>query len=66
MDEKRFLIVTLVLFGVIATLHLVRLVLGWPVSIAEVAIPLWVSVFGVLVPGALAAWALALLRRRAG
>jgi len=41
-------------FALVATAHLVRLLLGWDVFVAGVSIPLWVSGVGVIVPGGLA------------
>jgi len=51
---RPYLIVSTVAFDVIATAQLVRLVLGWPVVVAGVDIPLWASAIAVVVVGSLA------------
>lgn len=63
---RSYLLITGVLFGVVALAHLVRLALGWPVQIGDLAVPLWVSVIGALVAGALSIWALNLTRGARG
>jgi len=51
---KPFSLVASAVFALVATAHLVRLLLGWDVVIGGVNIPLWVSVAGVILPGGLA------------
>jgi hypothetical protein len=60
---KSYLIVTGVLFGVIAIVHLLRLIYGWPAQIGGWNMPLWLSWVGVLIASALCAWSLLLVRR---
>lgn len=50
-------------FGVIAVLHGVRLLLDWPAQIAGWVVPLWISWIGILAAGALSAWAFRLVCR---
>jgi hypothetical protein len=45
------------LFGVVALAHAVRVVQKWPVEVAGWVLPVWVSVVGFLLTGALAVWA---------
>jgi len=52
---RTYLIASTVAFDVIATAQLVRLVLGWPVEVAGVNIPLWASAIAAVVIGSLAA-----------
>jgi hypothetical protein len=59
---RAYLIVTGILFGVVALAHLLRLISGWPVQIGAQAVPMWISVIGLVVAGALCAWAVALAR----
>lgn len=47
-------LLAVILFSLVALAHLVRLVLGWEVTVAGETIPQWVSVVGVLVPATLA------------
>jgi len=46
-----------VFFGLLGTVQLVRLVFRWPVQVASVSVPLWISALAVLITGALAIWA---------
>jgi len=45
-----------ILFGVIAIIHLARLLCPFDVVIANYHVPMWVSIIGFLVPGLLSAW----------
>lgn len=47
-------LLAVILFSLVALTHLVRLVLGWEVTVAGEIIPQWVSVVGVLIPATLA------------
>ena len=49
-------LVAAVFLDLVATLHLVRLLLQVPIMVGGYEIPMWFSVFGVLGPGLLAAW----------
>jgi hypothetical protein len=42
------------IFILIAVMHLMRLVFGWEVTLNALVIPMWVSVLGLLIAGALA------------
>lgn len=46
-----------VFFGLLASVQLARILLRWPVQVASVNVPLWVSALAVVITGALAAWA---------
>jgi hypothetical protein len=52
---KPFTLVAILMFVLVAFLHLLRLVLGWRVVINEVVIPMWASVAGIFIAGGLAA-----------
>ena len=56
MSEKRYFLVCAAVFFVVATAHITRLILGWEIAIAGWAVPRWVSVPGVILPGILSAW----------
>lgn len=45
---------SIVLFALVALAHLLRLALGWQVTVDAMVIPMWVSIAGTLVPAALA------------
>ncbi len=49
-------LVVVVFLSLVVMLHVLRLVFGVPVTAGGIEIPLWASVFGVVVPGALALW----------
>ena len=54
---SKYLVVSGAIFGVIALLQAVRVVYQWPVQIADVDVPLWVSVAGAAVAGGMSIWA---------
>ena len=54
MDQKTYNIVTAVVFLIIALLHLLRVIVGWPAQLGGLEIPLWVSWLALIVCGALA------------
>lgn len=47
-------LVAVVIFGLVAVAHLLRLVFQTEVLVGGTAVPMWVSVVGVVVAGALA------------
>ena len=51
---KPFTTVGVVIFALVALLHLLRLCLGWAVTLDGSVIPAWVSIPGCVVPSALA------------
>ena len=54
MKTQSYCRVSATLFTVVALVHATRLINGWSLEVETVAIPLWVSVLGVLGPGGLA------------
>jgi hypothetical protein len=44
----------MVLLGLVAVAHLVRVIYGWDVTIGTWNAPMWVSYIGVVIPGGLA------------
>jgi hypothetical protein len=59
---RTYLVVSGLLFGAVALLHLLRLIYGWPVQIGAEVVPMWISAIGLAVTGALCIWAFALAR----
>lgn len=53
--NKPFTVVAVFVLSVVALLQLLRLVLGWPITIDRVAIPLWASGVAFVVAAGLAA-----------
>jgi magnesium-transporting ATPase (P-type) len=52
--RKPFTTVAIVLFALIAVLHVLRLVFAWEVMIGNARVPMWASVLGAIVAGVLA------------
>ena len=55
--SSKYVVVSGVLFGLIAVLQAVRALYQWPVQIAGFDVPMWVSWVAVVVAGALCVWA---------
>ena len=58
---KPYLMITVTVFSRVAAAHLFRLIGGWPMEIAGLDIPRWVSIGGFVFPAALALWGSKLL-----
>lgn len=56
MKQKQLLYANTVIFGLMAVLHLLRMVLRWPASIAGWPVPMWLSVVAVVAAGGLSYW----------
>jgi hypothetical protein len=54
MGRKPFTVLSAILFAIVASAHLVRIVQGWEILVDGVSIPMWVSIVGMVVPGGLA------------
>lgn len=54
MKSKTVFLMNIVLFDLIALLHLLRLLFGWQANLAGFSIPLWLSGVAVVVAGVLA------------
>ena len=57
---KAYVLVSGVIFGLVALLHVLRLFMNWPVQLGAWTVPLWLSWIGVAVAGALCIWAIRL------
>jgi len=51
---KPFTTFAIVVFSLVAVLHVLRLIFGWEVVINGLVMPMWVSVVGIIVAGGLA------------
>ena len=60
---RTYIQITGAVFGVIALVHVVRLILNWPAQIADWVVPIWLSWVAILVAGALCVWAFRLVGR---
>ena len=52
---KPFATIAVVIFSLVAVLHLLRLILNWEMIVNGVAIPMWVSGLGFVITAGLAA-----------
>ncbi len=59
---RPYLQITGLLFGLIAVVHVLRLVRHWPIQMADYSVPVWTSWIGLAIAGGLSLWALRLLR----
>ena len=51
---KPFTNLAIAIFILVAAMHLLRLVFGWEVTLDGMVVPMWVSIMGFLIAGALA------------
>ena len=61
--SRPFTLLAAIVLGVVALAHLLRVVAGWQVTIAECSIPQWVSIVAIAVTGGLS-WMLLREARR--
>ena len=52
--KKPFTLLAVLIFAVVALVHLLRLAYGWEVTINSAAVPLWASVLGLVIAAGLA------------
>ena len=64
MNQRTFFTVSGILFGVIALMHLARILGGWPAHIGTFEAPMWLSWVAMAVAGYLAFSAFRLKGRR--
>ena len=57
MSSRTYLVISGAVFGIVAVLHLLRVVNGWAMVVGPWSAPMWVSWFGTFVPALLCAWA---------
>ena len=63
MNARPYLLVSGVVFCLVALLHLVRVINGWGLQCGPWPVPIWVSWGGTVVPGILSVWAFRLAAR---
>ena len=51
---KPFITIAIVIFSLVAVLHVLRLIFGWQAVIDGLVIPMWASVAGLIIAGGLA------------
>ena len=61
---RRYVLVSGVFLTLLTCVQVLRLILGWQVTVAGTSIPLWVSAIAALIAGSLAIWAFRVSGRR--
>jgi hypothetical protein len=61
-DARPYLLITALVFAIVALIHLVRAIGGWAFTIGPYDLPLSVSWVGFVVTGGLAVWSVTLLK----
>ncbi len=63
MSTRMYLVMSALIFGIIADIHLLRIIKGWPLILGSWSAPLWFSWLGVIGPTFLFIWAVKLAFR---
>ncbi len=63
MKNRVYMIISGCIFGIVAVLHLVRVVNGWALEIGPWSTPMWISCIGIVVPAVLCVSAVRLVTR---
>ena len=63
MNARPYLLISGVIFGLVAVLHLLRVVNGWSLVVGTWSAPMWASWAGTVVPAVLSVWACRLAAR---
>ncbi len=53
---RSYTLVSAVFLAIIAVAHLIRALMGWPILIAELTVPVWCSTAAFVFTGGLALW----------
>ena len=61
MSERNYLLISAILFGLIAILHLVRVIGNWSIQIGTAMFPIWGSWLALLIAAMLCVWAFRLV-----
>jgi hypothetical protein len=61
---RRYVLVSGLFLALLTCLQLLRLILGWPVTVAGASIPLWASAIAAVIAGSLAIRAFRVRTRR--
>ena len=62
MQYRSFIVVSTLIFLIVAVAHLTRIVLAWPVQIGSLDVPMWISWIALVVTAALSAWGFGISR----
>ncbi len=64
MNDRPYLIVSVLVFLFVAVMHLLRLTLGWAAQVGTMTFPLWGSMLAIVIFAGFAIWGLSLLRHK--
>jgi hypothetical protein len=53
---RRYVVVSALFFTLLAAVQLIRFLFGWPLVVASVAVPTWVSLIAAVIAGSFAVW----------
>jgi len=65
-NARTYVVISAVIFGLVAVIHLLRAVNGWTFEVGPVSVPVGASWVGFVVTGSLCVWAIRLVRSRPG
>ena len=65
MSRRAYLLVTAVIFSLLALLHLVRIIFGWSAMLGSWSVPMWLSWIAIIVACALAYFGFSLAQQPA-
>ena len=60
---RTYLIVSALIFTVVAVVHLMRVMQGWMLQLGTFTVPIWMSVLALLLSGVIAFWGFSLMRK---
>jgi hypothetical protein len=63
MDQRTFVLIAGVIFAIVALVHLLRIVMGWPIVIDNWTVPMWVSWIALVIATGLSYLGLSLVSR---
>lgn len=63
---RSYVLVASIVFDIVFALQLARLLVGWPVRVGDVSVPLWPSAIAAVLAGFMAVWGLRLYLRHRG
>ncbi len=57
MGRRQYLIISGLIFAIVALMHLCRVFTGWSFQLGTLMVPMWVSWIGAIGPAGLSIWA---------
>lgn len=63
MKITSYVLASAIIFTVVALVHLLRAIQGWPVELGTMIIPVWLSGVAFVLSGGLATWGFSFLRK---